>query len=451
MAAPYHLREQLPPPKHPDDGLPTSETTTSLSDHRVFFHHPGYPKNSSTLLILTALDPQKAKNSNQIHYGLHHETARIACAIVANCRWDGFLSESNAPDATPLALAPDDLLLGRDYYFHVPARDSDAGSYPYPTVPSFEHFTFPHNNLPPTWNAPELKLQSRPRDTIHTRDKSCRITASVLGNEVAHLIPQKEDAWFAVNQMTMYAVRTEASPSNATNDTSNALLLRSDLHQAFDNRQLVLVPKWGAWAIHVLSGLPGEELAAVYHNVPPQALSGLAVEYLFARFAWTVLGQTTFVRAGVARRLVLVGEDGRSHASDVSGKECRDGFLPALARGKSRSQSRSHSPKKRTRDELAQDEWGDLSDSTDGDIGDSDWGTRGRARKRSSHASNSVSVSSSAPSSFGTWRDASKDDDIREAASEDKNRPPTMAISTVTTTPAITATTTTTKTARATE
>ncbi|KAM3472707.1 hypothetical protein MY8738_008727 [Beauveria namnaoensis] len=313
MAAPYRLREQLPPPKHPDDGLPMSETT-SLSDHR-----------------------------------------------------DGFLSESNAPDATPLALAADDLLLGRDYYFHVLARNGDAGRYP--TVPSFENFAFPHNDLPLTWNAPELKLQSRPRDTIHTRDKSCRITASVLGNEVAHLIPRKEDAWFTANQITMYAVRTEAFPSNATNDTSNALLLCSNLHQAFDNRQLA----------------------------------------------------DDVIRAGVARRLVPVGEDGRSHASDVSGKECRDGFLPALARGKSRSQSRSHSPKKRTRDDLVQDEWGDLSDSTDGDIGDSDW----------------VSVSSSAASSFGSWRDALKDDDIREAPSEDKNRPPKMAISTVKTTPAI--------------
>ncbi|TQV90283.1 HNH endonuclease domain-containing protein [Cordyceps javanica] len=440
MAAPCRLREQLPPPKHPDDGLPTSEIT-SLSNHRVFLHHPGYPKNSSTLLILTALDPQKNENSNQIQYGLHYETARIACAIVANCRWDGFLSESNAPDATPLALAPDDLLFGRDYYFHVPARDANAD--PYPTVPSFEHFVFPHNNLPPTWNVPELKLPSRPRDSIHTRDKSCRITASVLGNEVAHLIPQKEDAWFAANQMTMYAARTEASPSNATNDTSNALLLRSDLHQAFDNRQLVLVPKWGAWAIHVLSGLPGEELAAVYHNVPPQALSGLAVEYLFARFAWTVLGQTTFVRAGVARRLVLVGEDGRSHTSDVSGKECRDGFLPALARSKSRSHSRSHSPKKRTRGDLVKGEWGDSSDSTDGDrdIGDFDWGTRGRASKRFSRASNSVSVSSSAASSFVICRDASKDDDVREAPSEDKKQPQLMAITTVTTTPATAATT----------
>ncbi|ATY67459.1 C6 transcription factor [Cordyceps militaris] len=422
MAAPYRLREQLPPPKHPDDGLPTS--TTSLSAHRVFLRHPSYPEHSSTLLVLAALDPQKTENS--IHYGLHHETARIACAIVANCRWDGFLSESNARDATPLALAPDDLLLGRNYYFHVPACDSDTG--PYPIVPSFQHFIFPHNNLPPTWNTPELELQSslRLRDTVHTRDKSCRITASVLGNEVAHLIPQKEDAWFAANHMHLYAMRAEVSSLNATNDTSNALLLRSDLHQAFDNRQLILVPKWGAWAIHVLLGHPGEELAAVYHNVLPQALSGLAIEYLFARFAWTVLGQTAFVRTGVARRLVLVGEDGRSYASDVSGKECRDSFMPALARGKSKS--RSHGAKKRTHDELVEDEWGDLSDSTDGDICDLDWGIRGRARKRLSHASNSVLVLSSAASSFGSSRDTPKEDDVSEVPSEEKHQPPTMAI-----------------------
>ncbi|EGX88601.1 hypothetical protein CCM_08646 [Cordyceps militaris CM01] len=375
MAAPCRLRERLPPPRHPDDGLPKSETT-SPSDHRVCLRHPDYPKNVSTLLILAALDPHKNENSSQIRYGLHHETARIACAIVANCRWDGFLSESSRPDATPLALDPDDPLFGRDYYFHVPARDGDAG--PYPTVPSFKHFTFPHNNLPPTWKAPELTLPSCPRDTIHARDESCRITASVLGNEIAHLVPQKEDAWFDANQMALYAVRAEAL-TNATNDTNNALLLRSDLHQAFDNRQFVFVPKWRAWAIHVLSGLPGEELAAVYHNVPPQALSGLAVEYLFARFAWTVLGQMMFVRTGVARRLVLLDEDGRSHTSDVSGKDCREDFL---ARGKSRSQSRSHSPKKRTLDDLVEDEWRDLSDSSDGNMDDSDWDTRGRPRKR---------------------------------------------------------------------
>lgn len=303
--------------------------------------------------------------------------------------------------------------------------------------------------MPPTWRAAELKLPSRPRDTIHARDKSCRITASVLGNEIAHLVPQKEDAWFAANQMTMYAARTEASPANATNDTNNALLLRSDLHQAFDNRQLVIVPKWRAWAIHVLSGLPGEELAVVYHNVPPQALSGLAVEYLFARFAWTVLGQTTFVRAGVARRLVLVDEDGRSHTSNVSGKDCRDGFLPALTRGKSRSQSRSHSPKKRTRDDLVEDEWSDPSDSTDGSMDDFDWDTRGRPRKRIAYASKSVP--SSAASSFTSWRDVSEDDEIGEVSNKNKGQPPTMVMTPITTTPAITAAATMTKIAMTTE
>lgn len=49
---------------------------------------------------------------------LHHETARIACAIIAGNQWGGYLSAS--PNAEAIDLPPDGLLTGEVYYFIVP-------------------------------------------------------------------------------------------------------------------------------------------------------------------------------------------------------------------------------------------------------------------------------------------------------------------------------------------
>ncbi|KAK8145617.1 hypothetical protein G3M48_004206 [Beauveria asiatica] len=412
MATPFDLRARLPSPKHPDGGLLSSKGVTSdFQRTPVTLRHPGYPDQHNILLVFPALDlhKQDSDNDGRIDFGLHHETARVACAIVANCRWDGFLSEDKASGARPVMIGPDDLLLGRSYYFHIPNSDSDSDSDttpdgPYPIVPSFAHFQFPHQNLPPTWKASSLTLPASQSNAVLARDVSCRVTASKLGTEIAHLIPRSEDTWFTTNQMSQYSSRPDAFIANSTDDVRNAMLLSSNIHSTFDQRRFVLVPKRGSWAIHVLSGLPGDELAAVYHNVQPQQLSGLAIEYLFARFAWTVLAQGAFLRTGVRRRLIIVPrEDGVPRVSDVSGQECRTMFAPNSLSG---SKSRSQSPKKRVRDDTAGgDVVEDYDDLMYGD--DSVWDTRGRSRKRQFYASNSIS--SSAASTLEHWRDVSTD------------------------------------------
>lgn len=50
--------------------------------------------------------------------GVHHETARIACALLANSRWDGFLSTTRDGPAT--LAGPDDVLTRWSYYFRLP-------------------------------------------------------------------------------------------------------------------------------------------------------------------------------------------------------------------------------------------------------------------------------------------------------------------------------------------
>lgn len=361
--ATFDLRARLPPPKHPDGGLTSSQGIFSdLQRNRVTLRHPQYPDQHNILLILPALDLHKKQDSNKDgsdndgrkDFGLHHETARVACAIVANCRWDGFLSEDQTGDVRPVMLGPDNLLLGCSYYFHVPKRVGDTTpDGPYPIVPSFAHFQFPHQNLPPAWKPSSLTVPADQTNTPHNvlaRDISCRVSSSKLGIEIAHLIPRSEDAWFATNQMSQYSSRPDAFTTNLTDDVRNAILLCANIRYTFEMRRFALVPKRGSWAIHVLSGLPGDELAAVYHNVKPQQLSGIAVEFLFARFAWTVLAQSVFLRAGVTRRLIIVRrETGVPSVSDVSGQECRTMFASSLTGFLNCSQI----PKKRVRDDAA--------------------------------------------------------------------------------------------------
>ncbi|KAK8142116.1 hypothetical protein G3M48_009320 [Beauveria asiatica] len=400
-------RAGLPPPSHPDQGLAPSGTTTRNEERAVTLRHPRYPDDSNILLVLPALDPIPGPGGflaegNSLGLGLHHDTARVACGIIANCRWDGYLSESRVDGAPPFTTDPDHLLPGRNYYFHVP-RDTGDGEQgtPYPIVPSFAHFRFPHNKLPPTWTVSGLSFppsdNNPPRkfsfeNTVLTRDGSCRLTASTIGAEIAHFIPRTEDAWFAANQMFQYSPRPEAVITNKTNNPRNAILMGSQLHSVYDQRQFVVVPKWGAWLIHVLSGRHDEELASVYHNVPPKLLLGLAVEYIFARFAWTVLAQTSFLEAGVPRLVVVRGKDGLPTAREVSGQDCRTMFTPSLPRSKSRSQS----PKKRVRDDTAEDEEEDYGRVRDDDP---EWDTRGRPRQRAAYEP----ATKSAASNFNCW------------------------------------------------
>jgi hypothetical protein len=121
-------------------------TTTSIasfsgkSDNLILFRHPGYPEEVGNILLrLYAFDRKGG--------GLHYGTAFVACAIVAGNAWNGYFTHQR--DGDKIQLGNDDLLNEKSYYFHVPPSQGD--SYIYPVCPSFEHWPFPHNNLPPLW------------------------------------------------------------------------------------------------------------------------------------------------------------------------------------------------------------------------------------------------------------------------------------------------------------
>ncbi|XWX00026.1 hypothetical protein V2A60_008042 [Cordyceps javanica] len=205
--------------------LKTRRSAFGTSDtQQIFFLHPGYPEGHNLLLSLPAFDSR----------GIHHETARIACAILANSRWDGFLSLTK--DGAAVADERDDVLLNTRYYFRIPDDDQ------YPVVPSYENFRCP-TTLPESWAAGCPHIEPTATDDVGRRDQTCRATASTLANEIAHIIPQALSEWWQRNSMFTYTANPDLSSDTRCAD--NAILLRRDLHKLWDDHRFAFVPKQG--------------------------------------------------------------------------------------------------------------------------------------------------------------------------------------------------------------
>lgn len=99
------VRKPYSIPSHADLG-----TTLPIVSNNISFRHPGYDDVRNTLLIMPALDPGG---------GIHHDTAKIACGILAGNRWDGYFTEDKAGQIV-VQISPDEILLKRNYYFHLP-------------------------------------------------------------------------------------------------------------------------------------------------------------------------------------------------------------------------------------------------------------------------------------------------------------------------------------------
>lgn len=143
MAATCKIRAQYPAAVHPlDGGLFASSASVDTAtaapirlnedapkEKKIAFCHPGYAAPQDILLLLPAYDVvAESDGSGSTRFGVHHETARIACAIKANCRWDGYLSEESGLNAERVSAGPDDVLLGERYYFHVQDIQQSSGA-----------------------------------------------------------------------------------------------------------------------------------------------------------------------------------------------------------------------------------------------------------------------------------------------------------------------------------
>jgi|SRR5271170_890106 len=95
---------------------------------------------------------------------------------------------------------------------------------------------------------------------------------------------------------------------------------------------------------HTFVGEVDSEVIQLYHNVTLKPLSGIAVQFLFARLAWTIFGfLTVFLNRVVQRALRVRDTDGIGYVTKT--------FSDAQCMEKARlARSRSLSPKKRKPD-----------------------------------------------------------------------------------------------------
>lgn len=188
-------------------------------------------------------------------------------------------------------------------------------------------------------------------------------------------MPGSEDNWFNSNEMGIY--NTTLLDSEPTNNPRNSFLLRSDVHTLFDARKFAIVPKCSvpgkkpSLVIHTWVNEATSEAVQLYHNVALQPLSGIAVELIFARLAWTLFRLSTiFLNGGVERILTVRDEQGYTTRS-FSDTQCKDMVNEARMRSISRRKRKLDAPE-------------DVLEEASEDRFESESEKRGRKRRRSS-------------------------------------------------------------------
>lgn len=148
--------------------------------------------------------------------------------------------------------------------------------------------------------------------STRARGLYCRITGHYTGTEAAHICPVHEERWFTANKMSRWNTNRSLNGNHLLNDSSNAVLLRSDLRTAFDDRKFVHFPKSDkSWVVHLLEFT--NDLGKLYHNVKLHPITSCSLEFLYARFAWGIFPfLATFLSGPSIKRLVVMvsGEEG---------------------------------------------------------------------------------------------------------------------------------------------
>ncbi|KAK9477693.1 hypothetical protein V1514DRAFT_320820 [Lipomyces japonicus] len=216
--------------------------------HYIYIHHPGYDEKTDLLFTIYAPD--------HISGGLHFSLLMDACAIIADNRNDGWLA-TDRRGLNRVKPQPENVLASGHYWHHLPRKGRRSANWP--VVTCFEDWKFP-SSLPSLWTRglqPEHDAHSvapvTSADAVRTRDEVCRITAHYTGTQIAHIIPRAESGWFLRNEMFCWNDNYRRQDESLLEDQGNLMLLRSDVHAAFDNQIFVFYPKDSAgFYVHMM-------------------------------------------------------------------------------------------------------------------------------------------------------------------------------------------------------
>ena len=316
----------------------------SSSQHRIAFHHPAY--ESTRLFEIAAFDSESG--------GFHHGTALLLCGIVADCAWDGWLSENKTGDRLDLEF--DAVLRGSDYYFHIPppashaTQDACSAPYKWAIVLNFDHWPFPHLKPPQGWSFgtssdlpsfvsnPSVSSMSQ---AIRDRDVTCRLSGYEDGIERAHLCPRSAIEWFNNQEMDRYNINQSLSGASSVDDLANAVALREDVHTALDKGAFIFTRKKKSWVPHFL--IPTRNLGPSYHNSVVDMPPVVSEAFILTNVAKAIFSRLPNFLTRGEKRLVKVRRDCNHKVEEFDGQELRR-LLGLSDRG------RSNSPRKRQRE-----------------------------------------------------------------------------------------------------
>ena len=109
--------------------------------------------------------------------------------------------------------------------------------------------------------------------------------------------------------------------NNVTDDKSNCLLLREDLHTSFDKMRFVFVPKESPTGMSLVTHMLVEarQHCEQYHNAKLHPI-GVSREFLLVRFAWAIFPLlTNWLQQGHQRLLLLAGN---AESEEVDARRC---------------------------------------------------------------------------------------------------------------------------------
>ncbi|KAK3670762.1 hypothetical protein LTR78_009334 [Recurvomyces mirabilis] len=313
---------------------------------RVCIRHPGYnaPNTLFTLPASDGLDRDRA----------HYATVQAVSSIITNGAANAWLSKSSLANDDAVTPDLDGLIASGVYFLHV-SQDDWSNKEPYPLVPNFRAWRFPHGALPPLWYqaARNDRRPSRTSEPVSSfvAGESCRITKKFLACDHAHIVPASEKLWFTSNEMGQYGQLSGRTGEAAADTSANMMRLRIDAHRLWDSHHFSIIAREdkaaadAVWFTQMI--YEGEELYQDWHLRKLQPLAGRSPEYLYARFAWNIFPQLQeFLQAGQQRWLTVRGLNGRTETRAYNPTECRE-FTVGQGRG------RSASPTKRARSETS--------------------------------------------------------------------------------------------------
>ncbi|KAK4241904.1 hypothetical protein C8A03DRAFT_40738 [Achaetomium macrosporum] len=348
-------------------------------------------RHGPDLLCLSALDGGN---------GIEYDIALTSCCIVTgNTFATGWLAtrvtpgDGGGPHFHRVGGPDDGILRDREYHFCVGEHDPVTCKQ-YPVVRSFDHWRFPHGDIPSPWKDlqvdsyatdPDLNLKSKA--AASARDRTCRISGYFDAVEAAHLVPLADGHWFRSNNMQRYCcLPTDPHPINDERNlaVSTQPFAASSSSSAAHASAVQL-------ALHVMLPLRSGQLLSLYHNrALQQPVRGIPVEFLFARFVWTLFADENmpFLNGAVKHNVLLFDpSEGRSYEEALYSSEVRKyaKLFESYSCGRSvspRKRQRSSQPRPRTDAEAFETDW----HADDGDESSEEQWTRGRRRKRSFEA-----------------------------------------------------------------